>query len=581
MKKIIIIVLACIFALSFAATGAGCKRSVPGAEAIDPHRTQIYVANFNGGTGEQWLKNVKSRFEADLADESFEQGKTGVQIMIQSDKENYRGKNLIDKIEGATQEVYFTETVNYYDFVTTGKFLEITDIVTEDLSEKYGESGTILDKMTAHQREYFNAGTEENPEYYALPHYEVYSGLTYDVDLWESENLYFKEGHPSVADYYGGSANIEQYFVQSANDKRASGPDGKTGVIEGVDYSADDGLPATYDEFFLLFDWMKNLGITPIIWNGAYASTYVQMLLSSLFVDYEGYDRTMLNFTFSGDADDIVTSIGSDGKVNVKTETIEPATGYLLSQQAGKYYALKFLEKLLSDASYYSNLYFSSFTGTMTHLEAQETYINSRFDNEAQPIGILLDGNWWENEATENGSFTRSEELYGEKAKKENRNFAWMPLPRATELDVGKETTMLDKNYTLAFINANVAEWKIPLLKRFLQYCYTDVSLQEFTETTGIARGLQYEMSDEAVEKMTSFSRSVWKKREQSEIVYPYSKNKIFMYNQSDFNLEEGELWPDNITEDLRKKQKTAETIFKNSAISASEWETKYGDDYK
>ena len=52
--------------------------------------------------------------------------------------------------------------------------------------------------------------------------------------FFEDQNLYF------AADYRDADS-LDMMFVESVDEERSLGPDGRTGVIEGIDYSADDG----------------------------------------------------------------------------------------------------------------------------------------------------------------------------------------------------------------------------------------------------------------------------------------------------------------------------------------------------
>ena len=105
-------------------------------------------------------------------------------------------------------------------------------------------------------------------KYYALPHYETYMGVSYDVSLFESKLLYFS-ANPD---------NGNNGFITSKTEKRSMGPDGKTGVQNGIDYSLDDGLPSTYEEFFKLCDYMVVRNVTPFVWPGSAAESYTVSL---------------------------------------------------------------------------------------------------------------------------------------------------------------------------------------------------------------------------------------------------------------------------------------------------------------
>ena len=98
--------------------------------------------------------------------------------------------------------------------------MDITEAVTEPLTE-YGEQGSIEDKMTTQQQNWFKV----NGSYYAIPHYEGYYGMFYDVDTFDERNLFMTDSG-TFTNYSG----------------RGKGVDGVAGTY-------DDGLPATYEEF--------------------------------------------------------------------------------------------------------------------------------------------------------------------------------------------------------------------------------------------------------------------------------------------------------------------------------------------
>ena len=207
MKKTLCVILGLLMSLSVAACGKG-----PGlTEAIDPNRTQLYVFNYDGGVGTEWLYEIKERFEAEYKDTCFEPGtnKMGVQIMIEANKLSFYND---EKIKSSPNEVFFTENVGYTDMVSQGLLLDITDLVTAD------ENGVSLeDRMTDKQKEALIA---LKGKYYALPHYDGYRGVSYDIDLFEEKGLYFADEKD----------NGNNGFIISSSDKRSAGPDGKYGT---------------------------------------------------------------------------------------------------------------------------------------------------------------------------------------------------------------------------------------------------------------------------------------------------------------------------------------------------------------
>ena len=170
----------------------------------------------------------------------------GVEVVpAATDKSSTAGNALLAGLSGNTNDVFFTEGIYYYDILAQNGAAEITDMVTSDLSE-FGEEGTLEDKMDDALIDFYK--TAEG-KYYALPFYEGYYGINYNVDYFETENLYFKEDYRSASD-------LEDMFVSSPTETRSSGPDGEPGTM-------DDGLPATYEDFYRLCERIVDIGASP------------------------------------------------------------------------------------------------------------------------------------------------------------------------------------------------------------------------------------------------------------------------------------------------------------------------------
>lgn len=72
MKKILAALLVvCLCVIPF----TGCRRA---GVTIDDTKTQLYIANYDGGVGTDWLNEAAERFSSAYESESFESGKTGV-----------------------------------------------------------------------------------------------------------------------------------------------------------------------------------------------------------------------------------------------------------------------------------------------------------------------------------------------------------------------------------------------------------------------------------------------------------------------------------------------------------------------
>ena len=116
---------------------------------------------------------------------------------------------------------------------------------------------------------------------------------------------------------------------------------------------------------------------------------------------------------------------------------------------------------------------------------------------------MKIDGSWWYREA---GSALK--DSYINYIGAENRDFAVMPLPWKVTGTVtegnGRKNTLNDVTYAFAFINGKLANdpKKAALAKLFLQYCYTDESLQEFTMTTNAFKALSYELTEDQLKDL-------------------------------------------------------------------------------
>ena len=550
-KSMIALVLAIVMMLSLL---AGCGS---GNSKVDSTKTHLSVLSYDGGIGSQWLKNVAKRFEEKYANVSFEEGKMGVVIDITNDKLD--GKNGVTTTPYA---VWFSESVNYNDLIATGQIVDISDIVTGSLSDatKGAETGSIEDKLSA---EFVESLTAVDGKYYCLPHYEVYTCLVYDVDLFDKYGYYF-----------------------SINGGFTSNADEKTVGCDGVKGTKDDGLPSSYEELYTLMDQMVADGVVPFTWVGAHEN-YVNDMFAGLQVAYAGKEEFLLNVTFDSSASDtqatIIDSFAGNTPVEKKV-TITNENGYLMSLQAGKYYAYELMEKIMSNDSYHTKMDKST-----SHLDTQEKYILSSLKAGEKPVAMMIEGTYWYNEASE--ALKRSVNTYKDQA--EGRRFGWMPLPVQYEGSVtegnGRKNTVLESLSAFAFINAKYKDNAVicDLAKKFLQFCYTDESLVEFSVNTGLPKGVNYTISEDKLTLIDNyFQRDVLETKMNSDVVYPYSANPIFLSNQSSFMFNQGStVWGaayDGRTTTnyytANKAGVTAKDYFLAGATKEDMWNSLYGE---
>ena len=73
----------------------------------------------------------------------------------------------------------------------------------------------------------------------------------------------------------------------------------------------------------------------------------------------------------------------------------------------------------------------------------------------------------------------------------------------------------------------------------FLQYANTDESLEDFTVITGTTKSLKYDM-DDRYDELSFYGKSLWNYVKNSDVIYPFSQNNLYLGNQSVFMM----FWP-------------------------------------
>ncbi len=520
LKMLIATILAIVMLVPMGACMSG------GGEKIDKTKTQLYVGNYDGGYGSKWMTELERRFEEKYADFSFEEGKKGVQVFVDN-KKSYTADDMVDLLATSDREVLFVSGQKFYKMKDAKLLMDISDIVKEDLSSKYpDETGSIEEKIPEAVMPYCKTA---DGKYYALPSFDGALGVVYDKDLFNEKKLYFaKNGAPSERLQENGSFT-NYIFTNYRQDNLSAGPDGKYGTM-------DDGLPATYDEFFYLCDWMVKKNITPFSWTGTYIQNYSLFLYKYAYVDYEGQASAELQFNvgtkegansttlvkFDANGNPVIDAQGNpvleDSPTVITTDNYDE-----LARQPGRYYALKFWEKIINE-KYYTK---ASVNNSQSHVMAQTDYIESKYTS--NPIAFLLEGPWWENEVRVSGGVEAVVENQGKEADPANRNFGFFPMPKATEAQVGEKTTVQTQN-TSAFINAKTKANKVLVAKMFLQFAYTDESLNYQTKYTGLKSGVNYEITEQTYENLSPFARDMLKFNENADQAYEVFSTKEISY---------------------------------------------------
>lgn len=493
-KLIAMFLLLAIVAGIFAGCGVGVVESSQNGGATEEdvtvtdaqgnvlEPTVITVATWDGGLGSQWLELAADRFEELYKDVSFEEGKQGCKINILASR-SFDGSAM--SYTPLTYDIYFVEGVDYFTMVANGQMACLTDIMTEPLTQ-YGEDTTILEKIDPTMQDYLLAS---DGNYYAIPFYETFYSFAYDLDLWNEKSYYFAKN--------GGWTNVSGDL--------SAGPDGEFGT-------SDDGMPATYAEFETLINHIKDTGVIPFIYP-ANATPYVGNFLYEYYAQYEGKEQMELNYSFNGVATDLI-EVAEDGTVTELPDTeITVENGYELQSQAGRYYVLKFVEEVLSKTDNYKV--------SDTHINAQKSFVRGGIAND-QPIAMILDGTWWENEAA-----AALEEL--ESDGYERHNYAVMPKPHATEDKVGQTPCWLSTSFSFGFVANASTQQELSL--KFLQFLHTNDELSHFTAEVNMTRPLSYTITEEDSANLTTYCRSILDLKENSDVIYPYTREEAALNN--------------------------------------------------
>ena len=496
-KRIIALIIAVLSVMSV--VFAGCS-GIEEEEVGDATKTQLYVAIYNGGFGSAWFSEMEKRFEeAHKDDTCWEDGKTGVDVVPYANKDDLEASVLLNTMSGLKYEVFFTEGDYYQAMLDKNLLLDITDAVKTD--KLPNETKTIEDKLSDSQKAYFSRDSynTSNAKYYAAPYYSAAQGLSYNIDLFDQKNLFFaKGGCPSEHLYPLSGFEEGEYNYTNLEGDRSAGPDGEYETF-------DDGLPATLEDFEIWITHCSEI-VTPVTWSGFFGTVYTNYILNAMFYQSENEDTRNLYYNFRENATfDAVKLETIEGK-SFETEKVTLTKGNYneLMRQPGRLYSLRMFELL---AKYVDG----EAKKSSTNVAAQKDFLND--DKE---IALLVEGNWWYNEAKDAGLFSllRKDE--------KQSNYAMMPLPHATEAQIGSQNVLYDGNNAMIFVNKNIAKNKEALAKEFIKFACTDKSCEEFLSLTGSLRDLSFDIdvNSNIYKNLTPFAKNYLALKNRSTVVY-------------------------------------------------------------
>ena len=481
--------------------------SSEGSGAVDlTNATELKVGVFNGGLGHEWAKTLEKEFEERYANVSFEPGKTGVNVVINPQKDAFKTVTIKANItqNSSPEDIYYTCYEFYREFAKDGVALNMTDIVRENAYTADGEiadfkvedgkvvytngAKSLESKMTDfHKNAFYMEGSvldvngngvitddvDIEEGYYALPYETSLTGFIYDHDL----------------------------FVQM-------------GWLD-LGYTGINGLPGTLDELYDLFDIIKQAGMIPYI-SGP--SNYWYGTTTAFMAQYEGEDAAKLTYTYDGtytfDAErakvvkenvqqyaginieqQSYITVNSDGSY---TATITPESAYLLAYMPGQEEYVEFCRKVATPGYFDPNMHDTAYNFE----KIQSVFVQSVLKKQGQKrIAMIYEGEWWENEARANFNYTGG---YGK------RDFRFMPIP---EIDGQKPTGYsLGTNTAGTHLFVNGKTDKVELCRLWLQFAHSEHALEVFTLSNGAVRNaFKYDLSDTQLATLSKFGQNVYK----------------------------------------------------------------------
>lgn len=474
----------------------------------------LYVYSFTSGFGSTWLTELIKDYEAVHADTIID-GKKGIKVVPTTEKKDVGASSM----RGRDEVIYFLEQKDYYELFQGEYVADLSDAIKKP--NPYDNGKTLESKMFDDQKSYFGRNVNGEMRYYAYPHYFTSFGIAYDVELFDQKGYY-------LADGYDANGGIQYVCVGTNGWAKTAGPDGVKG-------NADDGLPATYEEFLLLCDYIAFVGNdNPLVWSGTHRNAYLTHFINALATDYEGYDQMRLNFTFNGEATNLGVVQNGEFVKDATPTKIDGLNGAELARQAGKYYAMDFYSDLYSKQYISGAAYEATLFGTYSHLAAQRDFLSIAGDAQGKRNAMLLDGSWWHEEAT--SVFNEFGDYEGGKYNEKNRKVGWMPLPKATSSQ-SNESTLYDIMYPLCIMKSGLDanSWQYKYAIDFIQFANSDAQLAKFTQLTGCTKALNYSLDDTQYAGLSYFGKSFYDNYKASKIVFPYANNDLFGGNQATF----------------------------------------------
>lgn len=554
----------------------------------DKYVTVIDIEHYDGGVSHIWLDNAIERFTALKANESYEEGKTGVKFKVVNNKHAN-----VENMSLGTTEIYITEDNGFpQELAALGTAKDITDWITGENGKAPGENRTIADKIDDSFKPILRYGTDQG--YYGLPHYEIYPGVTYDYDLFNAKGLYFALDTEDENMCYSFTSNItnrDYRFIDDVTTQKSLGSD-------GLPNTDDDGLPSSIEEFIVLCEYMSTqFGIKPMLFPGNhqdYSSYFLEGLLASLsgksgIESYYNFDGTINYIDYFENDDDYLFPNSGLATPHVVQTTLTEETGYKTRMTEERYACACLLELMEKNNFMDKQITSSTFN---TNQVVQSLFLEGKRHGQYD-FGMLCEGNYWVNEAKNQSTVYAT---FNRKNPGVVRDVRWMPLPTHIKTSIttenaeveGKASTLMDTGNSFYLVNKIMQTPGLErAVKEFTQFLYSDAELQAFTKSTGLCiSGLNYEFLNEDIESgLEPFQKAVLNIKQKSRCAWACSNSNIFKSQRNNLYFSiNSPIWkPENsggectsFINAIRQFNYSAKDCMEKTKISEHEWNEYY-----
>ena len=462
-------VIACMACLATLSTSVACGPAV--VESSNNNHGKLYsikVAVNNAGFGINWAEEMAAKYNAANTDSDY-----GIEIVDYGLL--WADSILSDCALGNAYDMYINGESGVSLGIYQNYFEDLSDILACEVDGE--NNGTVQDKITnfsSWQANFSKYGTG----LYAMPYSSGVVGMIIDHQEFIDNGWYC--------------------FEDEENKVLTVGRDGKRGTY-------DDGQPQTLAEFNEMLERIAG-SAKPFIYGGG-VTAYLDYIYNSIFAQYAGVDEYNAFYNYDSKGQEIKLVDGSTAQITIEN-------GYKVYEMEALTKAYEIFESWFDYSSGKTADYIHSIckTPSASQYDTQNLFLLGYKNAATNPkSAILIDGGWWENEAT-----SMFNTLDSVNRGRGDREYRMLLLPTFDGQKDSKSCLSVCTAGAMVIPKQNNAE-KLAETKEFLKFLIKDENLSKITAMTGDIWGYDYNVATEDKAVMT-----------------PFQKNLVEMYNDKE-----------------------------------------------